>query len=145
MTEQITLTKLRARKDLFTSEDIDKSQDNYEGKMIVLYPSFLNEDYKNPQNQLLRGCGGFGCHPEKIGTKVFGTYVIDGVDEVTRRNYVMGVIKNSVANEVGLCPCGNELHEDEVMNALSRVDNETYICKSCEGKELQKELESLGL
>jgi superfamily II helicase len=42
-----------------------------------------------------------------------------------------------------LCPaCNvNELHEDEVMNALSRKDNDTYICNDCATKEAFEELE----
>ncbi len=32
-----------------------------------------------------------------------------------------------------LCPrnCGNPLNDDLVRNALSRVDNDTYVCSSC--------------
>ena len=30
------------------------------------------------------------------------------------------------------CPrCGGAMHPDEVRNALSRVDNQTYVCTSC--------------
>lgn len=41
-----------------------------------------------------------------------------------------------------ICPsCNiNELHEDEVMNSLSRTDNETYICNDCGTKEAMEEL-----
>lgn len=34
------------------------------------------------------------------------------------------------------CPrCGDPLHEREVMNSLSRVDNKTYICSPCGNRE----------
>ena len=39
--------------------------------------------------------------------------------------------------EMKKCPkCGeNTLHPEEVMNALSRKDNETYICNACGDQE----------
>lgn len=45
------------------------------------------------------------------------------------------------------CPvCNiNELHEEEVMNPLSRKDNKTHICNSCAVGEAMEELEKLGL
>lgn len=45
-----------------------------------------------------------------------------------------------------LCPvCKvNELHEEEVMNSLSRKDNTTYICNECATQEAFEELKQLG-
>ena len=39
------------------------------------------------------------------------------------------------------CPICNEndLHPDEVMNSLSRKDNETYICNPCAVKEAMED------
>lgn len=43
-----------------------------------------------------------------------------------------------------ICPSCKErkLHPDEVMNALSRKNNETYICNDCGTKEALEELEA---
>jgi hypothetical protein len=48
-------------------------------------------------------------------------------------------------NNMKKCPvCKiNELHKEEVMNALSRKDNKTYICSSCALGEAMEELEKL--
>jgi hypothetical protein len=41
-----------------------------------------------------------------------------------------------------ICPICKEkkLHDDEVMNALSRKDNETYICNDCSMGEAMDDL-----
>lgn len=140
----MTNEKFEARRTVFTTSDLSGEQ-YYDGKLCVLSLNSLKDDYKSPQNQIIKVSGGFGCDPTKIGTKVFGRYIVDGEETALRRSGILGVLKNEVANELGLCPCGKNLHEDEVMNALSRKDNRTYICKSCEGKELQEELDKLEL
>lgn len=39
-------------------------------------------------------------------------------------------------NAIGVCPrCGVSLHPVAARNALSRVDNKTYICASCGNAE----------
>lgn len=55
---------------------------------------------------------------------------------------VLNTIEKFLAPNDNLCRCGNKLHKDEVMNALSKNNNE-YICKDCERKELEQELEKL--
>jgi len=44
------------------------------------------------------------------------------------------------------CPiCGGDMHPNEVMNSLSRVDNKTYICNDCGTKEALEGIDrSLG-
>ena len=137
-------SKFDTRKAVFTTNDTN-GELNYEGKLCILKLDSLKDEYKSPQNQIIKVSGGFGCDPTNMGTKVFGKFVFDFEDASFRRNDFLGVLKNNVANEIGLCPCGNNLHEEEVMNALSRKDNRTYICKSCEGAELQEELDKLEL
>lgn len=46
---------------------------------------------------------------------------------------------------MNICPSCmyNELHENEAMNALSRKDNETYICTQCARREALEELKKL--
>lgn len=45
-----------------------------------------------------------------------------------------------------LCPVckSNELHEDEVMNPISRKDNKTYICNDCAMQEVAEEMKQYG-
>lgn len=47
-----------------------------------------------------------------------------------------------------LCPVCKEVYFEEVMGALSRKNNETYMCSDCGTKEaieeLQKELEEMN-
>jgi predicted RNA-binding Zn-ribbon protein involved in translation (DUF1610 family) len=41
----------------------------------------------------------------------------------------------------GLCPrCGDKLQQPEVRNALSRVDNKTYICNGCGDQEAMADM-----
>lgn len=138
------MKKLEEVTEMFTKNDIDSEQGYYDGKIVVLYPSWLNDQHRTPQNQLFVAKGGFGCSPITMGTAVIGEFLIDGEQCRISRGDVMGVLKKSVANELGFCPCGKKLDEELVMNALSRKDNETYICKKCEEKELQEELDKLN-
>lgn len=141
------LTKLKERKEFFTTDDIS-GEVEYKGEIVVIGQKQLEdfkEEYQTPQNQLFIAQGGFGCHSYTSGSAVVGKFLLDGEKTRMERYEFIGVLKKSVANEMGLCPCGTELHEELVMNALSREDNETYICKDCEGKELQKELDKLNL
>lgn len=134
----------RNRKEFFTNEDIDKNVDDYEGKLCVLAITSLHQDYQKPQFQLFKATGGFGCKVENIGTKVFGVFVADEENAQMRRGQFLGVLKDEVIKELGICPSCliNTLHEDEVMNSLSRRDNETYICNDCSVKE---SMEDFGL
>ena len=45
--------------------------DNYEGKLLVLRPESLNEEYRFEEFQYFFAQAGFGCDPSKLGTKVF--------------------------------------------------------------------------
>lgn len=48
---------------------------NLEGKVVILKP----ECYKGDEEARRFKCeGGFGCHPQCIGTAVFGTFLSDG-------------------------------------------------------------------
>lgn len=141
----MSLEKLVNRTNMFTEEDIIKDDKNYEGKLVVLKSSYFKEEFRIPENQLVKNCSGFGCDPEKMGRAVYATFINDGERFRTDRSSVLGILKPSVANDLGLCSCGNELNEELVMNALSRKDNDTYICKECENKELEEELKKLNL
>lgn len=66
----------------------------YEGKLLAISPRALKEEYKTPEDQLFFATGGFGCHPEKIGTKVFGYFLKDGEKTHFLRSDIVGVLKD---------------------------------------------------
>lgn len=68
--------------------------DNYVGKVLVLSPNALNDEYKTPEDQLFYATGGFGCYPDKIGTKVFGFFLKDDEHCNWARSEFIGVIKD---------------------------------------------------
>ncbi|WMI82406.1 DUF3849 domain-containing protein [Anaerotignum sp. MB30-C6] len=51
---------------------------NFEGKVMVLHPTNLKDEYKNPRDQLVLCEDGFGCSPTASGRKVFGRFLSDG-------------------------------------------------------------------
>jgi hypothetical protein len=129
------------RKEMFTTKDIDKKAGNWEGKIVVLKEKSLKEEYRKPQEQLWLARGGFGCDPEAMGRAVFATALIDGAEARWDCGAFMGVLKDEVVKELGICPkcLVKPLHEDEAMNSLSR-DNETLICDECGTKESMEEI-----
>jgi len=71
--------------------------DNYVGKFVILRLYSLSKDYQNALNQLFYCTGGFGCYPEKMGTKVFGKFY----DECAyvRRGDILGVATEGAIKE----------------------------------------------
>jgi hypothetical protein len=78
---------------LFSEEDYRQLEngETYEDKFVVLTPKFLNEEYRTAEFQLFKAKSGFGCHPDKMGAKIFGYFVADKEAASTRREYVLGV------------------------------------------------------
>ena len=69
------------------------NEGNYEGKLLVLKPYILMDEYKSPDFQLFYATGGFGCHPEASGRKVFGYFFKDNEETSFFRSNFYGVIK----------------------------------------------------
>lgn len=65
--------------------------DNYEGKLLVLRPEALKEDYRHEEFQYFFAQSGFGCDPSKLGTKVFGKFLIDGEETAFHRYNFFGI------------------------------------------------------
>ena len=63
----------------------DSHTENYSDRLLVLKPSSLKEDYRHEEFQYFFAESGFGCDPEKLGTKVFGRFLIDGEESAFRR------------------------------------------------------------
>lgn len=53
------------------------SEMDYTNKVLILDPSVLKDEYKTPDDQLFLAKGGFGCHPNSRGRKVFGQFLKD--------------------------------------------------------------------
>ena len=59
------------------SHCVDGRQD-YTGKVVVLKPDVLRDEFKTPKDQLFLASHGNGCKPNAIGRKVFGQFLSDG-------------------------------------------------------------------
>lgn len=69
----------------------DSHAENYSDRLLVLKPSSLKEDYRHEEFQYFFAESGFGCDPEKLGTKVFGRFLIDGEESAFRRYDFYGI------------------------------------------------------
>ncbi|MEG3006729.1 MAG: DUF3849 domain-containing protein, partial [Oscillospiraceae bacterium] len=56
----------------------DKTHLDYTGKVMVLNPKCLKDEYKSPKDQLVLCEHGFGCSPTASGRKVYGRFLSDG-------------------------------------------------------------------
>ena len=72
---------------------------DYEGKLLVMNPSTLKDQYKTPDFQLFYATSGFGCDPTKIGTAVYGFFLKDDEHTHFRRSDFLGVIKDECIPE----------------------------------------------
>lgn len=64
----------------------------YEGKLLVIKPTSLIEEYRTSDFQLFYATAGFGCDPNKLGTKVFGFFLKDDDECSFDRSKFFGVI-----------------------------------------------------
>ncbi len=72
---------------------INSSDLDFTGKVMVLNPSLLKDEYKKPDCQLFYCKSGFGCSPTARGQKVFGEYLIDGEKTSYERSDFIGELK----------------------------------------------------
>lgn len=75
-------------------EDMD-----YNGKLVVIDPRYLKDEYKTPQDQLFFATGGFGCNLNARGRKVFGLFLKDGEYSCYYREEIIGVLKEEYLPE----------------------------------------------
>ena len=66
---------------------------DYTGKVVVIDPRYLKDEYKTPEDQLFLATGGFGCRPHARGRKVFGQFLKDGEQACYYREDIIGVLK----------------------------------------------------
>ncbi|MBO5016000.1 MAG: DUF3849 domain-containing protein, partial [Bacteroidaceae bacterium] len=74
-------------------------ENDYEGKLLVINPSTLKDQYKTPDFQLFFATSGFGCDPTKLGTAVYGFFLKDDEHTHFRRSDFIGVIKDECIPE----------------------------------------------
>lgn len=72
----------------------DKTGVNLEGKILVINPSRLNDNYKTPEDQLFMATSGFGCSPTASGRAVFGYFIKDDERYCWHREDFIGVLKD---------------------------------------------------
>jgi hypothetical protein len=64
----------------------------YKGKILIVRESWLNENYKSPENQLFLAGSGFGCDSAGSGRAVYGQFLIDGEKLRLDRGDFVGVL-----------------------------------------------------
>ncbi len=65
---------------------------DYTGKVLVMSPDTLREEYWDPRNQLWAAEGGFGCSPTASGRAVYATCLGDGEQTRWDRADFIGVL-----------------------------------------------------
>lgn len=72
---------------------------DYTGRILVLKPSILKDEYKTPDYQLFLAEGGFGCSANARGRKIFGQFLLDGEKTHYQRSDFIGAIKDEYLPE----------------------------------------------
>ena len=67
---------------------------HYTGKVLVLSPNTLKEEYWSPENQLWLAESGFGCSQTARGRSILCTCLGDGEQTRWNRNDFVGVLKD---------------------------------------------------
>lgn len=94
---------------MLTRNDISMLEGNLIGRVVVLRPDVLGKRWQKTKFQLIKAHGGFGCDPEKLGTKVFGTCLADNEEVTYQRGDFLGFateeqIEKALAEEGGELP-----------------------------------------
>lgn len=79
---------------LFDKGHCTGKNEDYTGKVLVLKPTVLKDEYKTPDFQLFLADGGFGCSPTARGRAVYGQFLKDGEHTVYNRQDFLGMLKD---------------------------------------------------
>ncbi len=74
--------------------DETDGQIDYTGKVVVIKPTELKDEFKTPKGQLFFAESGNGCRPNSIGTKVYGFHPDNGDKGYYRRYDIIGALKD---------------------------------------------------
>ena len=77
---------------MFGAEHCTPDHLDYKGKVLILRPNVLKEEFWSAQYQLWYGESGFGCSPTASGRAVFATCLGDGEKARWERSDFMGVM-----------------------------------------------------
>ena len=77
---------------MFGAEHCDPGHLDYKGKVLILRPNVLKEEFWSAQNQLWVGETGFGCSPTSSGRAVYATCLGDGEKARWNRADFLGVM-----------------------------------------------------
>ena len=79
---------------LFDASHCENGDQDYTGKVVVIRPDILKDEYKTPDDQLFLVNVGNGARPNGIGRKVFGEFLKDGERTPNLRDEIIGVLKD---------------------------------------------------
>ena len=94
----------------------DRAEQDFTGKVLVLSPEALQEQYWGQDYQLLYARSGFGCAPHSSGRAVFATCLSDGETARWNREDFIGVLDDKFLPEWAK-PKLAELNAQEQTNA----------------------------
>ena len=77
----------------------DRAEQDFTGKVLVLSPEALREQYWGQENQLRYARSGFGCEPHSSGRAVFATCLSDGETARWNREDFTGVLDDKFLPE----------------------------------------------
>ena len=86
---------------LFSQEDCLQSGYDFPiiGKVIVLKPSVLPEEFRDTKHQLYLCTGGFGSNPNPSGRSVFTVSLSDGEQVRWNRSDILGIAKPEILSD----------------------------------------------
>ena len=77
----------------------ERAEQDFTGKVLVLSPDVLREQYWGQEYQLLYAKSGFGCKPHSSGRAVFATSLMDGETARWNREDFVGILKDEFLPE----------------------------------------------
>ena len=69
------------------------------GKVIVLKPAVLPEEFRDARHQLYLCTGGFGSNPNPSGRSVFAVSLADGEQVRWNRSDILGIVKPEILSD----------------------------------------------
>lgn len=94
------MIKFNGRTEMFTVENCNKREGDYNNKIVLLSPKTLNAESQRPELQIFLATGGFGCNPESLGNAVYGEFLHDGERCRWERYNIIGVANYAVIQEL---------------------------------------------
>lgn len=82
---------------MFSADDCESmAGQELTGKVLILKPSILADEYKSPDNQLFLATAGFGCSPSSLGRSIYGIFLKDNEYTSFYRQDFLGIARDDV-------------------------------------------------